>query len=402
MLAHRSYLLMAALGVALSGCGVLLGDRVMEEEDRLVSRTPGRVAPAGSTYVASAAGTFDPAAVRVDARVNITRVDHCRNYTESVFERTTVSRRVNSSPGMAVDAAVLAAGLGAGLLMPSPEGKIGLAVLGAVPLAADGVAYLSPSFEPPVTVNTRTVEPVPGADASGAYPCAVTGDNARRIRVGEQEIAGGPAGYPVALEEEDFMADGVTTGVGFTVLREGEALAAFVPLGKAYADFVTARATVRRFPTPLRLAKFTVDYPRSTAAARARRIFEDMLPSYRDPDELQAVAGLAGLDPALRRAAQLRFAELRLDAFEKSIPEAARAALRAERDANTFLLNGLADEGRARLKDKDRAQAGLCRDWAEYRLRATAERRDAFQAALKRDFGGEAQAVEAWLAACPQ
>lgn len=396
----RSLLLSASLA-ALGGCGVLLGGRVTEEQDRLVARHAGRVEPAGSRHIAAATGTFDPQTVRVAARVTVTRVDACRRYTESVFERTQTIRRENSPPGVAVDAVVLAAALGAGLLTPAPEAKVGFAVLGAVPLAADGANSLARTYEPPVTVTARTPETVAGADATGAYPCAVTADHAQPLRLGGQSVAAGPGGYEIELTEDEFLADAVTTGVGFTVLRDGAPLAAFVPLGAAYAEFVTARATVRRFPTPLRLAKFTVDYPRSLEAARARRIFDDMLPAYRDAAEMQAVAGLAGLDPAMRRAAQGRFAALRLEVFERAIPEAVRAALRAERDANTFLLNGLGDEGRARLKDKDQALAEVCRDWNEYRLRAAPERVAAFRAALERDLAGDARAAAAWLQACP-
>lgn len=393
-----SLLLLAV--AALGGCGVLLGGTVTEEHDRLVARHAGRVEPAGSRFVAAATGSFDPQTVTVAARVTVSRVDDCRRYTESVFERSRMTRRENSSPGVALDATVLAAALGAGLLMPAAEAKVGLAVIGAVPLAADGVNALTRTYEPPVTVTARTPEAVAGADATGAYACAVTADHTRPLRLGALEVAAGPSGYEVVLTEDEFLADAVTAGVGFTLLREGAALGAFVPLGASYAEFVTARATVRRFPTPLRLAKFTVDYPRSIEAARARRIFDEMLPAYRDAAEMQAVAGLAGLDPAMRRAAQRRFAELRLEDFERTIPEAVRAALRAERDANTFLLNGLADEGRARLKDKDQALAELCRDWEEYRLRAEAERVAAFSAALARDLADDARAAAAWLRTC--
>lgn len=392
--------ILVVAAAALNGCGVLLGGTVTEEEDRLVARRPGLVEPAGSRYVAAAAGTFDPQALRVAARVTVSRIDHCRVYTESVFERTRVTRRANSAPGIALDAVVLAAGVGAGLLMPSTEGKIGLTVAGAVPLAVDGGATLVAEYEAPVTVTTRTPEAPAGADDSGAYACAVTADLSQPLRLGDQVIAAAQGGYRVELTEDDFLANAVTTGVGFTLQRGGEALAVFVPLGAAYADFVTARATVRRFPTPLRLAQFTLAYPRSVEASRARRIFEDMLPTYRDAAEMQAVAGLAGLEPELRRAAQGRFAELRLDGFEHSIPEAVREALRAERDANTFLLNGLADEGRARLKVKESALAVMCRDWEEYRLRAAPARVEAFRAGLERDLAGDARAAAAWLLAC--
>jgi hypothetical protein len=401
------YLAAALLLITVSGCGVMLGEPYVRQQDRLVERRAGRAEPWSAAYAAATTAAFDPAALTAELSVRITKTRFCRRYAETVFERAEVTGRTVATRGVFVDGAIFLSAAAAGILfVENAGGQAALAVVGAIPLGADAYVHHQYHSAAPVTLATRAPDPGPGTDSAGLFPCEVTRETAAPLEWNGVSVHAGRDGrYVVRLDEEALASLATTTSVVMTpLLAPAAGSTAGLPvearLGAAYTAFAVTRDTVRRYPTPLRVARFVTAYPRSKAAAEMRTYLDTMMPSFRDAEELRAAAAVPGLDAALRRALHERFELVYLDEIVAQLPGLLKTALGAERNANTFLLNGFTAEGNRLLAEKDRALAAACRLKRDYELRAGpgAVLAKALDDTLS---GDDRVAADRWLDKCP-
>lgn len=391
----------------LPGCGVLLGERYVRQEERFVAKTAGLSEPAHVAYASASTAAFDPAAIAATVHVRITGTRFCRRYAESVHELASAEGRSVAVPGLLVDGALFAGTAVAAVLFIANPGALAVAAAaGAIPLGADLVVRSQVAWSAPATMTTRAPDPGPGTDQAGLYPCEVTAvTGAPLVWNGAEIEAGGDGVYRIRLDEAALAALGTPSGVVFTpTLRPGAGAAATVPvearLGAAYASFAVTRDTVRRFPTPSRVARFVTGYPASQAAAEMRGYLLTMMPAFNDAAELREAAGVPGLDPELRRALRERFNSVHLAEIRGRVPALLRTALDAERNANTFLLNGFEAEGKRLLAEKEAAIAEACRLQSEYATRS-GDQAELAQALARKLAEAERRAAGRWLESCP-
>ena len=395
-----------AVLLSVSGCGVLLGEPFVREQDRLTGRRAGLSEPAGSLYGAATTAAFDARNLRATLALKLTRTRLCRRFTENVFERTTVTGHTVAMQGALVDGAVLAAAAAAGVFVAGVGAKAFMAAAGAVPLGADAYTGYKSTSTDPVTVTTRVPEPGRDTDSQALFPCGVTGETAAALFAGDRELARRSDGaYVLALDETTLAAKASTTSVELDLsLHPPAGAPVTVPvkalLGPAYTEFAVTRDTARRFPTPVRIARFTAAYPRSEAAAGLRRYLLTLLPAMQDAGELREAAGVPGIAGELRRALHERFEEIYVDDIVHRLPGLLRDAALAERNANTFLLNGFEADGRRVLAEKAATLAEACRLYRDFKLRGgdTAALDRSLSASLA---PGERRMADAWLAGCP-
>jgi hypothetical protein len=333
------------------------------------------------------------------AEIALQRIDYCRGYDEVELKVRAVEGRSLSAPGVVLDAGVLAAGLVGSLIVPQPAVKGAIVLGAAVPLAADGIATLDKTEKAPeMRVEKRYVD-------VGAAPCSTRrAADATVVFEGRAFAAEGDV-FRIEIAEGYLMAHGSTdaVNVAITVTAGGapnQPLGLRLAPGADYQTYAAARMEVERFGTPLRIARFVSAYPASAVNEGLRLALVRMLPAVHNADELQSVLSLEGLDGDVRKAVRARFTELRTEGLMAAIPEKLTLAVEAERSANTFLLNGFAEEGRARLAEKERYLAEACRSFAELAVRDGRPRRELWTA-IEAALPPQAAAALVWLKACP-
>ncbi len=356
-------------------CGTLLAVEKRTPVDRVFERQGGIERRDGRLYELSSTATFVPDGT-VAVEGNVLRTDLCRQYARVGYRVETETQKIPAASGVAVDAGLLGAGLLAAVFADGAGAKTAIVLGAAVPLAVDGWRY----FSRPVTASpalTRIEPEVPGA--AGSYPCGQTDAGGVRLEFAGETTRVSGGRFAVRIPESRVSSSGgpILTAHARILAAEGpfELGPQSLALGVTLATYRALRSEAETTRSLTASARFVMAYPESASAAVMRQILVRELAHAPTEEELRAVLDLPQLPPELRKPAAARYMDLRVDRLRRSIPEVLLGIHRDDRDANTFLLNGFAEEGLAATQRRKDGLAALCAAVSELDLREE-DRRD--------------------------